>query len=146
AKELINNYELVISADVDSIFCAPLTDVLDDTSDVQVVYNSNPREIKKWLVQVWNIPPGAYFNCGFVAMCSKEFVDHWWTLCNKPLFNDYPYKEQYLLNIMIHYGNYKAKCIDMADKFYGLASNSYWNHFELKGDDIILKPVRDENS
>lgn len=145
AKDLINEYELVISADVDSIFCAPITEVLENKEDVQVVLNSNPRENKKWVVQVWNIPPAAYFNCGFVAMRSKEFIDHWWTLCNKPLFNDYPYKEQDILNILAHYGNYSIKCLDMDDKFYGIASNSYWNHFELRGDDIVLPIIKEDN-
>lgn len=145
AKDLINEYELVISADVDSIFTAPLTDILEKTDyDLGVVFNSNPRQFKQWNVQVWNIPPAAYFNCGLVAMRSKEAVNHWWDLCTKMFFNDYPYKEQDLLNILVHYGNYRVFCFDSGDKFYGLASNSYWNHFELVGDKIILKPVKDE--
>lgn len=145
ARRLIDEYELVIKMDVDSIVCAPLTEVLEKPYDVGVVLNSNPREFKKWQVQVWNIPPMAYFNCGFVAMRSKEFIEHWWTLCNKPMFNDYPYKEQDLLNIMIHYGNYKVECFDNGDYFYGLASNSYWNHFELRGDDIVLPVIKEDN-
>ena len=146
AKDLIDQYELVISADVDSIFCAPIIDILEDTSyDVGTVFNSNPREFKKWNVQVWNIPPAAYFNCGLVALRSKEFVDHWWMLCNKSFFNDFPYKEQDILNILCHYGNYTVKCFDIDDKFYGLSSNSYWNQFELVGDDIVLKKHTDED-
>lgn len=146
AKDLIDEYELVISADVDNIFCAPITDILEAKDyDVGVVFNNNPREFKKWGVQIWNIPPAAYFNCGLVALRSKEFIDHWWSLCNKSLFMDFPYKEQDLLNILCTYGNYNVKCFDVDDKFYGLASNSYWNFFEMKGDDIILKPQTDDD-
>jgi len=85
------------------------------------------------LVKCFNIPPQIYANCGFVAMRSKEFIDHWWDLCNRFFFHDFQYREQDLLNIMILYGNYNIANFDGGKKWYGLCSKSEWSRFEIHG-------------
>lgn len=135
AKELIKEYALVVKIDADSIITGPLDDIFDDTSyDVGVVLNNNRCEPQ---VTCFNVPASMYANCGFVAMRSKEFVDHWWSLCNRYFFKQFQYREQDLLNMMINYGFYNSKCFDLADKWYGLVSKSEWLRFELKGDKLI---------
>jgi len=132
AKELIKEYELVVKIDADSIITGPLDDVFNDTSyDLGVVLNNNRLEP---LVKCFNIPPQIYANCGFVAIRSKEFVNHWWDLCNRFFFREFQYREQDLLNIMITYGNYNVMCFDNTSKWYGLASKSEWPRFEIHGD------------
>ena len=138
---LLKEFEVVVKLDCDQVITGSLDHILnDDTYDIGVVLNSNPREVKKWVVQVWNIGPLAYYNCGFVAMRSQKFVDHWWKLCMSPHFAAYMYKEQDLLNILCHYGDYNVRCFDYSDKFHGLASSSYWNHIELRDGKLYLPP------
>lgn len=144
ALPLLKDYELVIKLDVDQIITYPLTHIIEDKSyDVGTVLNSNPREFKKWMVQVWDVLPANYMNCGFVAMRSSEFVAHWMMLCNKPNIKNYAYREQDILNILYYYGNYNMKCFDYSDKFHGLASNSYWPEIELRDDKLVLPQTKD---
>ena len=141
---LLHEYNPVIKLDCDQVITGSLSHVIEDeTYDVGVVLNSNPREVKKFVVQVWDINPFIYYNCGFVAMRSLEFVEHWWKLCMSQHFPVYQYREQDFLNILCHYGNYNVKCFDYSDKFHGLASSSYWNHIELKEGKLILPPQPD---
>jgi hypothetical protein len=111
--------------------------------DVACVNNSNPRELKKLEILVWNINPLAYVNCGFVAMRNKEFIEHWLGLCYSEHFYYYRYREQDLLNILAFYGNYKVKLLDQGDSYYGLASKGYWNMIELRDGKLVL-PKREE--
>lgn len=146
ALNYIDDYELVLKFDVDQVITHPLTHILEDKSyDIGCVLNSNPREFKKWVVQVWDILPANYMNCGFVAMRNKEFIKHWEMICNRPNIKNYGYREQDMLNILYYYGNYKVKCFDHSDKFHGLASNSYWADFKLKDGKIVLPQVTDTN-
>lgn len=141
---LINDYNPVIKLDCDQVITGSLDHIIkDETYDIGVVLNSNPREMRKLTVQVWDVNPLIYYNCGFVAMRSRRFVDHWWSLCMSPHFGRYTYREQDLLNIMCHYGDYDVKCFDYSDKFHGLASSSYWNHLELRKDKLYLPPQPD---
>jgi hypothetical protein len=135
AKELIKEYELVVKIDADSVITGPLDDVFNDTSyDLGVVLNNNRLEP---LVKCFNIPPQIYANCGFVAMRSREAINHWWGLCNKFFFNDFQYREQDILNIMIVYGNYNVLCFDAGDKWYGLCSKSEWPRFEIHSGKLV---------
>ena len=135
AKELIKNYDLVVKIDADSVITGPLDDVFDDTSyDVGVVYNNNRLEP---LQQLYNLPPQVYLNCGFVAMRSREFIDHWWDLCNKFFFQSIQFREQGVLNILAMFGNYNVRCFDYEDKWYGLCSKSEWPRFEIHGGKLV---------
>lgn len=138
AKELIKKYELVVKIDADSLVVGPLDDVFDDSSyDVAGVLNNNRLEP---LVTCLNVPPELYLNCGLVAMRSREFIDHWWTLCHRFFFNQFQYREQDLLNILCLYGNYNIACLDNGDKWYGLNSKSEWGRFEVKQNRLICPP------
>lgn len=144
--KFIDDYELVIKLDVDMVITHPLTHIFEDKSyDVGCVLNSNPREFKKFIVQVWDILPANYMNCGFVAIRSKRFLEHWKMLCSRPNIKNYPYREQDILNILYHYGDYHTKCFDHSDKFHGLASNSYWPELIIKNDKLVLPQTKDES-
>lgn len=135
AKELIKEYSLVVKIDADSAITAPLDDVFNDTSyDLGVVLNNNRLEPA---VTVFNVPPANYANCGFVAMRSRELVNHWWDTCNRYYFDHFQYREQDLLNIIINYGNYNCMCFDNFGKWYGLISKSEWNRFEMRNGKLI---------
>ena len=144
ASQLIKEYEVVVKIDSDSVVCDKLDEAWTGDFDVKVVLNSNPREFKKYPVSVWDINPiHEYINCGFVSMKSEEFITHWHKLCYTNHFNNYQMKEQDLLNIMVHYGNYKAQLLDNGDSFWGLSSKGYWPQVELRKDKLIL-PANEE--
>lgn len=132
ASELLEEYECVVKLDADQIITGDLSHIWEGDFDVAVVQNANPKETEAYPVTVWNIPHQAYINCGFVVMKSKPFVKHWRKLCHTPHFDAYQFKEQDLLNIMIYYGDYVIKHLDMSDKWHGLISKGYWANIELQ--------------
>ena len=143
-QQMLNmGYDTVIKLDADQVITGKLNHLWEGNFDVGVVQNSNPREALKYPVQVWDINPLTYVNCGLVVMKSMEFVNHWLNLCYSPHFERYQMKEQDLLNILVFYGNYNIKFFDNSNKWHGLISKGYWINTELKDDKLIL-PKNDE--
>jgi len=138
AKELFRDYDYVVKMDSDTIVTGDLSELWNGDFDVAVVNNSNPREFKAYNYQILDIHPYAYVNCGLVSMHSERFINHWLNLCFSEHFASYQMREQDLLNIMVHYGDYKVKKMDEGDSFYGLASKGYWSEIELKDDKLFL--------
>lgn len=145
ASQLMNDYDIVIKIDADSVITGSLNEAWEGEDwDVKLVLNSNPRENKTYPVSVWDLHPiYEYVNCGFVSMKSKEFVEHWHKLCYTQHFFSYQMREQDLLNILVHYGNYKTQLLDNGDSFWGLASKQYWPDIKLKDKELVL-PQNDE--
>jgi len=136
AKDLIQKFDLVIKFDCDQIVTGKLNHLWEEANyDVGCVLNGNPKEPP---VTVWDIHPLEYVNCGLVAMRSKEFINHWWKLCTSPHFQNYQMREQDLLNIMVHYGSYKAKNFDASDNWHGLVAKGWYSNCELKDGELIL--------
>lgn len=136
--DLIEKYDCLVRLDADQIITGNLDHVLEGDYDVAVVQNSNPRELKKLKVTVWDIDPLDYANCGFVVVKSKKFIRHWFNLCMTDRLWHYQYREQDILNILINYFNYKVKYLDNSNKWHGLISKQYWNKIILKDDKFIL--------
>ena len=135
AKDLIKNYELVVQINADSVITGPLDDVFNNTAyDVACVMNNNRTDPP---VTVFNVPAPMYVNCGFVAMRSREFIEHWWDLCNRYYFNQFKFREQDLLNIMVHYGNYQVMNLDGNDRWYGVINRGEWMRFEVRDGKLI---------
>ncbi len=145
AKQLIKDYELVIGFDVDQIITGDLNHILDATDyDVAAPINWNRFDASRGLqVTVWNIAPQAYFNCGLVAMRSKEFVQKWWELCFSPHFNSYQYREQDLMNIMAYYFDWKFKNLDSENTWNGLVSKGEFSRFEIAQDQLVVPSAED---
>lgn len=136
ASRLIKQFDTVLKFDCDQVVTGSLDHIINDTSyDLGCVLNSNPKELQ---VNIWNINSTMYMNAGFVAMRSEKLINHWWRLCNSMHFKDYQYKEQDLMNIIYHYGDYKTKCFDASKNWHGLISKGWWPYIELKGKDLIL--------
>lgn len=144
ANKLLEEYETVIGLDVDQIICSDLTHTWTGDFNIGVVQNSNPQEIKKYPVAVWDIPPLAYVNCGYVVMKSKAFVEHWWALCTSYHFNTYQFKEQDLLNILVYYGGYAVNFLDSGDRFHGLAGKGYEPQVILNDKKELILPQAQE--
>src|SRR3990167_6157841 len=150
AKNLLRDYDEILKLDADTIITGNLDHIFEGDFDVATVYNSNPREDKTYPVRFLDVDPMQYVCAGFVVMKSKAFVDHWLGLCRSKHFLNYQYREQDLLNFMVHYmseevgGPYKVKFLDQGDSFYNLASKGYWPNIEVKDNQLVLPPVTDE--
>lgn len=135
AKELLEQYEIVIGMDADQIVTGDLSDLWRESEgnfDVGTVLND-----PTYPIQIWDIQP--YFNNGLVVMKSKEFVDHWLRLCYTPHFDRAQFREQDMLNILCSdYFNYRVKCFDYSDKIYGEFAKPSWIHAELKDNKIMI--------
>lgn len=149
AEKLLKEYETVIKIDADSLILGDISHVWTAKNfDVGVVNNSNPVDHEKYPVQLWNIHPYSYVNCGFVVMRSHQFVEQWKALCLSGHFNSYQFKEQDLLNIMVFYmnsdlkGPYRVNFLDSGDKWHGLIYKGYESKVLLKKEYV---QVNDEN-
>ena len=148
-RKLIDEYDCVIRLDADQIITGNLDHVIEGDYDAAVVQNSNPRDWKKHynmtgqMLSLYDIDPLDYVNCGFIAIKSKRFVEHWWKLCNAIFFERYPFREQDMLNILVHHFNYKIKFLDRSNKWHGLISKGYWAHIK-KQEDTLIMPKNDE--
>jgi len=138
AKELLEEYELVLKLDADQVVMGSLDFVLNSKGwDVGTVINYNRVDPAMYgLVSVASVPPEEYYNAGFVAMRSKEFVEHWHNMCFTQHFDRLQYREQDLLNILCHYGIWKVKSFDEYDPVYEYAA---WHGLLNKGEGLNMK-------
>lgn len=140
ANKYIDQYKTIVKIDIDSLIVGSLQELIDDPLyDVGVVYNFNRMDAQKYgLIKVWDVPPQSYINNGLVVLRSKEFINHWLALCNKPNFVNYPMREQDLLNILCFYGNYRVKLLDEGPNWYGISAKADWNTAIMKDKDIVI--------
>lgn len=152
AKDLIDEYDLVLKLDADQIVTGDLNYIFEQEYDVAGVMNFSRSDVKEYgPVSVHDIEPLKYFNCGLVAMKSKRFIDHWWALCNSYHFYapQNPYREQDLLNILVHYCDYNVLNLDEYNHnldysaWHGLLSKGEWHKMEIRGDELILPKAED---
>lgn len=146
-ESLLNEYELVIKIDSDSLILGDLSSLVETKDyDVATVINWNRFDERFYpVVQGWGIFPTEYFNAGFVAMRSRKFAHDWRMLCYTPQFDRLQYKEQDLLNALCYFGNYNVRCLDLPNKevevnsFWGIIGKGEWNRAIVK-DDMIIVP------
>ena len=144
AKKIMDQgYDLVIKMDADQIVTGSLDRLLVGDYEVGTVLNYNRVDPMRYgQISVGTINPGAYYNCGLVAMTSRKFVEHWLRLCYTPHFDMLQYREQDLLNILTHYGDYKVLCFDEFTPEYsawhGLVSKGEGLKMVVKGKEIVL--------
>lgn len=144
AHNLVKNYDVIVKIDADSVIVAPINEAWEGDFDIKLVLNSNPREFRRYPVTLLDIDPvHEYVNAGFVSMQSERFITHWHRLCYSNHFENYQYKEQDLLNIIVHYGDYNAQLLENSDQFWGLSSKGFWADIELRKDKLVL-PTNDE--
>jgi len=148
AEQYMDEYELVVGFDVDQIVCGDLNYIIKTKDyDLGTVINWNRVDPQMYgfvdLARL-GVPPVEYYNCGMVAMRSKKLVHHWKVLCYSPEFNYMQYKEQDVLNILAHFGNYNVRCFDLADgpanyyAWHGLIVKGEMMRIELRGNDLVV--------
>lgn len=137
AAELIKEYELVIKMDADQIVFSPLNHIWEhDDYKVGTVLNINRVDPARFgFVTTSVIDPAEYYNCGLVAIKSERFIKHWLDLCYSKYFDRLQYREQDLLNIICHFGDYEVKCFDRYDQINNVSA---WWGLVAKGETMKM--------
>jgi len=147
AKDFMKEYDTVIVADADQIMTGDFNHILSlKDYDAGAVLNFNEKDAKEYgLVSVFNIHPQEYINAGIIFFRNERFVEHLYNLCFSKFFPVLQYREQDLLNIICHYGDYKVRVFDLYDPeydysaFHGLLTKGWWNKAVMEGDKMMLK-------
>jgi hypothetical protein len=147
-EPLLDQYDLVVGFDADQLVLGDLNAILEANDyDVGTVINYNRFDEKYFpLVEIGRIgiPPIGYYNCGTVAIRSKKFCHEWVINCFSQEFNYCQYKEQDILNIMTHFGNFNVRCFDMANgpevklNWFGIISKGELPRAEIKDDTVMV--------
>lgn len=151
AEKFMEEYDLVIKIDSDSLITGSLEYVFNMPYDVATVFNWNRVDPPMYgEIGLATIAPPEYYNCGFVAMRSREFVKRWKALCYSKHFDRMPYREQGFLNILTHYGEFNVLPLDDYNPilnysaWHGLRSKGEWNKIILKDDKLILPKAENQ--
>lgn len=145
-------YDSVLGADSDQIVLGNLDYLFNTTGyDVGTVLNFNPLDFRTYgEISIQGVHFATeYYNAGLVMMRSHKFVKHWLALCNSKYFKRFKYREQDLLNIMCHFGEYQVKCYDDADDqtpyfaWHGLLGSRKTLDMILVGKDIVIPQSED---
>lgn len=148
--QLIDEYDMVVHFDADSIITGKLNELLDeDNLNYDIIGVRNNNDLKKagkdpaiFETYSWE----KYLNCGLVAVTNKKFLEKWLEY-NLSFGNRMPFQEQSVLNRMIHEENWKYKILDTIDSnvYYG-TSNAWgntthwdsWKDIQIINDELIL--------
>ena len=102
-------YEFLIKLPEGAVMTKPISDIMCEEFDMTVFPMKTAEEIKKEPYSVWFIDPAEYFDTSFFMIKNKEMAAQWMNLCYKPFFTNYKNGQRDILNILIHFGNYKVK-------------------------------------
>lgn len=136
SSELVKyNFDKIVHIDADSIILGKLNELLDFKTDLAVVRNNNDYDTASRFsdnpVLINNCKPENYFNAGLIASNNKEFWSYWIEQNKKA--QGYPYKEQDILNLIVHSGKYTHNVLDPkeADCHYGISAHfgekTFWD-------------------
>lgn len=149
AEPLLDKYDLVIGADADQLVLGDLNAILESKDfDAGVVINWNRFDEKYFpAVEIsrLGIPPVGYYNCGLVALRSKAFCHNWLVNCYTQEFNYMQYREQDVLNILCHFGNWNVRAFDMPDgpdspvSWYGIVGKGEWVRAVVEDNKVMVK-------
>lgn len=148
--QLIDDYDMVVHIDADSMLTAELTELIDENNlmyDVIGVRNNNDYGKAGKDAPIYeSYGMYTYLNCGLVAVTSKSFLQKWLEY-NITIGNKMPFQEQSILNMMVHTENWKYKILDPVESnvYYGI-SNAWgtqthwdsWKEMKVVNNALIL--------
>ena len=128
----INDYDMVVHIDGDSVVTGPLTELFESDEDIIGVRNNNSfgKASSHQGITISHLPPFGngnpipvqqFINAGFVAANNKEFWYDWHNLNKEayriktevdPYFHGFG-DEQDTLNQLFHWGKYSTKILDL---------------------------------
>ena len=135
AKLLMNDYDLVVNIDADTVITQRLDPILTSDYEVGCAWNYNNYENSSFE----NITEKMYLQAGLVASTSKDFWEEW----EKQNINAHSYirKENDVLNKVV-YGDgnepkYKLKIFDENYGYIGCKSLDLEHKFYVKDDKLM---------
>jgi len=147
--QLIDDYDIVVHFDADSMIVGKLDELLDESNlqfDIIGVRNNNDynKAGKDHYITQQNIDPQNYLNAGLVAITNKTLLEEW-IHRNISYGNNLPFQEQSVLNELQL--SYKTKILDPKESgvYYGISNlfgnNTHWDSWKqisIIGDDLVL--------
>lgn len=152
ARSLIDEYELVVRLDADQVILGKLDYIVDHRKDYDLgtVLNINRIDPLRYeMPKGYGIEANEYYNMGLLAFTNKKLLEHLWKLCHSKYYYRLRFREQDIMNILAHYGDYKVRCFDHYDyknKYYawhGLVAKGEGSKMILDGDTVILPKGKD---
>jgi len=143
-KALLKDYDMVCHIDADVLVLGNLDHIWEGDYDLAVTYNTNPKDDKLYPIRLMDIHPYSYVNNGFNVFKSKAFVEQWLKLCMSDHFQNFQYREQDILNLMVFFmsepfgGPYKVRHLDDSNKWHGLVFKGWEPNVVLKDGKLIL--------
>jgi len=135
AKLLIDNYDLIVSIDADTVITGRLDEILKNDYEVGSVVQF--CDISQPVVE--NVTAEMYVQAGLVASRNKLFWDKW-EYANKDS-EKYIYKEQDILNLVwyndIEVSQMKRKIFDKDKDYYGTKSLGKKSQFYIENDKLM---------
>lgn len=157
AKLLYDDYDMVVNIDSDFYIFDRLDEILKGDFEVAACANYNTMQNVKLDeqilngVQIQSVSEQKYIQGGLIASTSKKFWDDYEILSEK-LAKQLPLRENDVLNILFHSGQYKTKVLDgdfvftsnLFEQYYNCASLGRENLVYVNNDKLCLdgKPVR----
>lgn len=147
ANKLFRDYETVIKLDADQLCLGSMKWILNQDYDVGCVLNINRVDPNEFgTITISGVVPRDYVNCGFVVMKNGHFIGEWLDLCHQKVFGNLQYREQDLLNVLVHYRPYKVKMFDFYDHdneyfaWHGIVAKGETMHTELRDGEVFVLP------
>ena len=139
--------------DCDQIMLGRIDHILDRDYDIGTVLNVNRYDPTRYgMITFQGVQPNQYYNNGLVAIRNNEngkrFLDEWNRLYHTEYFHRLQYREQDMLNVHCHYGDYRVLCFDDYDvpggnyTWNGLVSFGEWARSEMRGLMLLYLKVR----
>jgi hypothetical protein len=146
-------YEKVIIADVDQFVLGDWTELLErDDYDLAAPYNVNRVDPPQYgFIGYATIIPEEYLNAGFVVCANPDVAELWYKLCHSKHFDRCQFKEQDMLNVMMHYYMIdRPLFLDQVDYkrgklcWWGLKSKGEGNRMVVRDGKVILPKGEDK--
>lgn len=132
AKELYNDYDLLINIDSDFYFFDRCHEILEADYDIaacanyNVVQNVSLKAGSILDIELPSVSEKQYVQGGLIASTKKEFWDEYEDLSMK-LSNRLPIYENDVLNVIWHNNKYKTKILDGDYEYNSPNFNCYYN-------------------
>lgn len=145
AKELYNDYDLVVNVDADFYFFDRCEEILAGDYEVAGCANYNrlvnttisPRKIGDW--DIPSIDARQYLQGGLIASTSKQWWDDYED-ASRELADKLPMAENDVLNVLWYTGKYKTKVLDGDVDFNSPNFKAYYNCAALNRErEVVVK-------
>lgn len=139
ALDIVDEYDLLIQIDSDTIVTSALTEALKGNFDIACVHNNSEGGIFKTVLP-FEVSLEKYLNAGFVASTNKEFWKEW---LEKTIEygTKYSLYDQDILNQIFYSGKYNAKVLDGKDSrvWYGCSSYGHYPDMYIENGKLMLQ-------